>query len=131
MITEQDYLMGRDKLKPLDVDQVENMLETIERANLLLSMFYADQPAAAKRKVNSGYRTPEINAAAGGAKASKHMTCQAVDLSDEDYELGEWLDGNQKALEQCQLWMEHKSKTPTWIHVQTVPPKSGKRVFYP
>ena len=131
MITELDYLMGRDKIKPLDEEQVENMLETVERANSLLAMFYADQPAASLRKVNSGYRTPEINASAGGAKASKHMTCQAVDLSDEDGELGEWLDGNQKALEECKLWMEHKSKTPTWVHVQTVPPKSGKRVFYP
>jgi hypothetical protein len=29
------------------------------------------------------------------------------------------------------LWMEHPDKTPTWLHIQTVPPGSGNRVFWP
>lgn len=133
MITEQDYLMGRDQIEPLSIELVDNMMEMIDKANLLLSMFYAERPAAARRKVNSGYRPPKINAAVGGAKFSKHLTCQAVDLSDEDGELGEWIEGNLKVLTECGLWMEHKSKTPTWVHVQSVPPAPNytKRVFYP
>jgi hypothetical protein len=37
----------------------------------------------------------------------------------------------QRMLEEAGLFMESPSKTPRWVHFQTVPPKSGKRIFIP
>jgi hypothetical protein len=38
---------------------------------------------------------------------------------------------NLDVLAEIGLWLEHPISTPRWCHVQTVPPKSGKRVFTP
>jgi len=34
-------------------------------------------------------------------------------------------------LETLGLWMEDPQWTPTWLHVQTIPPRSGHRVYIP
>lgn len=122
-ITMNDYLMGRKS--GLTFELMENALDTIEKVNQLLVAFGAD------RKVVSGYRTPEVNAAVGGAKKSNHMLCKACDLEDKDGKLDKWCMDNQVELAKIGLWLEHPSKTQGWTHVQTVPPKSGNRVFYP
>ena len=122
MITLEDYAMGRPIPSPLD----QFALLTVERANRLLSEFGED------RRVTSGYRTPAINAATpGAAKRSKHMTCQAIDLEDHDGDLDEWCIDNPGVLERLGLWQEHPAATKGWCHLQTVPPMSGRRVFYP
>lgn len=128
MITLNDYYMGRDAQYPqlLTDDLRTNAEETIRRANNLLTMFGGD------RSVNSGWRPPAVNASTpGAAPNSKHMTCQAIDLSDPDGDLDEWLYDTQARLIDLQLWMEHPATTKGWCHVQIVPPKSGKLVFYP
>ena len=132
MITLTDFWMDRDKIVPPSEEMRKNADETIYRANLLLSWYYHDNPDAEKVKVTSGYRPPAINAQTPGAAArSKHMTCQAIDLSDPDGELDDWCMENGKMLEQVGLWQEHPSATKNWVHWQIVPPRSGKRVFYP
>lgn len=132
MITLDDFFMGRDKDYPPSEALRKNADETIYRANLLLSWYYHDNPDAERAKVTSGYRPPAVNTKTpGAATRSKHMTCEAVDLSDPEGELDEWCMEHQKMLEQVGLWMEHPSATKNWTHLQTVPPRSGKRVFYP
>jgi len=61
------------------------------------------------------------------------MTGQAIDLADPDGDLDEWLmtAEGQAALVEIGLWMEHPAATKSWTHLQTVPPKSGRRTFYP
>lgn len=70
--------------------------------------------------IAKGYR-----AALGG----KHEDSLAVDVSDPqnlaDRELSDEL------LEQYGLWREEPEKTDTWVHLQSVPPKSGHRTFIP
>jgi hypothetical protein len=132
MITLDDYLMGRDKIYTISHEQVANAQVVVERVNLLLSYYYKDHPDADKPKVNSGWRPPQVNAKTpGAAKKSKHMTCEAVDLDDDDGALDDWCMDSLNHLERCGLWMEHPSATKGWCHLQIVPPKSGKRVFYP
>lgn len=123
MITLKDYLMGRGE--GISGDLLLNAKETVTRVNLLLSEFGVD------RKVTSGYRTPEANAAAGGAKKSNHMLCKACDLEDKDGKLDAWCEANQDILASIGLWLESPKATPTWCHLQIVPPRSGNRIFTP
>jgi hypothetical protein len=99
---------------------------TVERVNLLLEAF--GEP----RRVNSGWRPAAINAGVPNAAAkSKHMTCQACDLNDDDGSLDAWCMANLQILERIGLWLEHPDSTPRWTHWQIVPPGSGNRVFRP
>jgi hypothetical protein len=79
--------------------------------------------------VNSGYRDPQHNAAIGGARSSAHMFCQAADFRDLDRTLTHYCQTNLAILEQCGLWMEDPSYTPTWVHLQSRPAKN--RIFIP
>lgn len=128
MITLPEYWMGRDTKYPdaMTPEIESNALETLYRVNLLLESF------GETRKVNSGWRPPEVNAKTpGSALKSKHMTGQAIDLADPDGDLDQWCLDNESELERLGLWLEHPSATKNWCHLQIVPPKSGRRIFYP
>ncbi len=128
MITLQDYWMGRDEEYPLAMTpQIErNAQRTVDLANQLLLRY------GGHAKVNSGWRPPQVNAATpGAAKFSRHMTGEAVDLADPEGMLDDWCMENLPVLEKLGLWMEHPAATKGWCHLQTIPPKSGRRVFYP
>lgn len=99
---------------------------TVQRANKLIEVF------GDFWGINSGWRPVDVNARTpGAAKFSKHTTGQAIDLADPEGMLDDWCMENLDMLESMELWLEHPSATKGWCHVQTVPPKSGKRVFYP
>ena len=66
-----------------------------------------------------------------GAPKSNHKIGLAVDRYDPLNKIDAWCMANLDVLEECGIWIEHPSKTETWSHWQCVPPKSGKRVFYP
>lgn len=123
MITLEKYLMGRKE--GLTPDLLSNAQDTVEKVNKLLDYF------GFAREVTSGYRTAGVNTLVGGAKKSNHMICKACDLEDRDGKLDNWCMDNQDKLESIGLWLEHPSATKGWCHVQTVPPRSGKRVFFP
>jgi hypothetical protein len=141
VITMGDYWMGRDREYPtaMSPDLEARARLTVELVGRLL-MKAGD--AGIRIPVNqrtgsrltSGWRPPTVNASTpGAAPNSKHMTGQAADVFDPDGDLDEWLmtDAGQQAMLQLGLWMEHPSATKGWSHLQTVPPRSGKRVFYP
>lgn len=95
--------------------------------------------------VTSGYRTlqdhlriySEINAKRRKRgqpplrvpMGSRHMSGEAVDISDPDGKLMEWCKANEATLEKAELWMEEG--TVGWCHFQIRPPRSGKRFFLP
>lgn len=84
--------------------------------------------APAPGEFSSGYRPAAVNAATpGAAKKSKHMICAALDIARPDF--ARWCLQNQSVLAMCGLWLEHPDDTPTWCHVQCIPPPSGARVF--
>jgi hypothetical protein len=130
MIILSDYWMGRDIAYPLALtpDIKRNAITTVALANELLAIF------GQGRRVNSGWRPPAVNAAtANAAPMSKHMTGQAIDLADPEGDLDDWLMGDigQAAMTRLGLWHEHPASTKSWAHLQTVPPRSGRRTFYP
>jgi hypothetical protein len=88
-----------------------------------------------KAKVSSGFRPSEVNAATkGAAKKSNHMLGNAIDiLDDKKQSLANKL--TPEILAKYNLYMEDKSATvgkmTNWVHLQIVPPKSKKRIFFP
>jgi hypothetical protein len=129
MISRDDFLMGRDEAYPLEfTPEISASCDlTIALVNQLLYHFGED------RKVNSGWRPAEVNAAIpNAARFSKHMLGQACDLDDPEGDLDAWcLVNKDNVLAILGLWLEHPASTKGWCHVQTVAPKSGNRVFYP
>lgn len=81
--------------------------------------------------VNSGYRTPAHNKKVKGAANSLHMQCAAIDISDDTGGFWQWLMDNLALCEQLGFWLEDRTKTPTWVHLQIYPPASGNRIFMP
>jgi hypothetical protein len=77
------------------------------------------------------YRSPEHNARVGGAKKSSHLTGCACDIADADGKLADYIMTNPELLEECDLYAEDFDSTPTWVHLQLVSPKSGRRIFKP
>ena len=123
-----DYYMGRDRQyrRELTPELRANARETVKRVTRLL------RRAGLACKVTSGWRPAAVNAAVpGAAKGSKHLSCLAIDLEDRDGRLDAWCLANLAVLEELQLWLEHPDATPGWCHLQTLPPRSGNRVFYP
>lgn len=134
MITLTDYYAGRDKQYPNELtDSIrENAAQIVARANLLVTAYREDTGDSDPHYVTSGWRPPQVNAGiSNAAPRSKHMTGQAIDLADPEGELDDWCMDNLDVLEQLGLYLEHPSATKSWTHLQCVPPKSGKRVFWP
>lgn len=124
-ISRVEVLMGREKQNPLTPEMEGNLQKLLVAINLIRDLY--GKPMT----VSSGYRPAAANAAAGGASKSCHLTCEAVDFADRDRKLTKWCLANLDILEQAGLYMESPVATPTWVHLQTRPPKSGKRIFLP
>ena len=133
----EDYWMGRDSRYRGEWTQEirANAATLLHRVNALLA--HMDEGVVFDKHpngtlVSSGWRPAAVNASVPGAAVkSKHMTAQAIDLYDPDGEIDDWCMDHLDKLEQCGIWIEHPSATKGWSHMQSVPPRSGKRVFYP
>lgn len=126
MITIKEYLMGRETRWPPTQEMLDHAQETCYRLSYVLGMF------GEQRHIVSGYRPPAINEiTANASTTSKHLTCQAGDLEDKNGELKQWCLTNLDILAEIGLWMEDPLSTPTWVHLQTLAPASGSRVFKP
>ena len=72
-----------------------------------------------------------------GARQSSHKQGKGVDIFDPFNELDNWIKkynyGHRSnyILERWNLYIEHPSKTKTWVHLTIRPPRSGNRIFYP
>lgn len=125
-ITLAEYYMGRDALYKEELSDAHKMnaKKVVEKANQLLERF------GIKRRVVSGWRPGSVNKATKGASPnSKHVLCQAIDIEDVNRELSNWCLNNPDILASLDLYMEDPRDAVTWVHLQTVPPKSGKRIF--
>lgn len=66
-----------------------------------------------------------------GAPSSNHKKALAVDRYDPLNEIDAWCFAHPEVCAECGIWLEHPGKTDGWSHWQCVPPKSGRRFFYP
>jgi hypothetical protein len=82
--------------------------------------------------IHSGWRPLAVNEhTSNAAKSSNHLKGLAADLLDPQRKLGTWAVNNLPVLEEIGLWMEDPRWSPTWLHVQCVPPGSDRRVYIP
>lgn len=102
---------------------ISNLMELRDRLNQL-----GFKPP---RVFTCTYRSPEHNARVGGAKKSSHLTGCACDIADSDGLLKDYLRANPELLEECDLYAENPEKTKGWVHLSSLAPKSGKRIFNP
>ncbi len=140
-ITLADYWMGRDVSHGLQLgtDVRANAARTVALANDLLRRAVAagvtlERSPRTGSLVSSGWRPATINAGVpNAAPRSRHISGQAVDIFDPRGALDAWLmtHTGQDALAGIGLWLESPDHTRGWSHVQTVPPRSGRRVFVP
>jgi hypothetical protein len=86
---------------------------------------------------DGGFRLKGNTTSAPGV-VSSHEEGAGVDDSDQDDGFDHWLslfdrdDGlHNEMLEKYGLYREHPDATPTWCHLTTRRPKSGKRTFRP
>lgn len=123
MITLQELNPRKHKLTP---DQQANLELLCEKMNKIRTAY------GKPMRVTSGVRSVEdqlrINPK---APKSKHLLGLACDIADADGKLWAWLMDNLKLVEEAGLYLECKSATPTWVHFQASPPKSGRRIFRP
>lgn len=129
MITLAQYWMGRDKQYASELTDATraNAADLVERCNHLASALPFPLP-----KVTSGWRPAAVNAKIpNAAKLSNHMTGNAVDFSDPNGKFDAWCMAHLDELERVGLWLESPDSTPSWTHLQRVPPRSGRRVFHP
>jgi len=119
MISRKEILMGRDKDHPLTKELEDNLTKLLEAVNKLRKAY--GKPMF----VSSGYRPAAFNKAAGGAKRSSHMSCQAVDFKDADREISKWCLANMDKLKEWRLYLEDPAYTPTWCHLQIRPTRNN------
>lgn len=130
-ITLQSYYMGRDTTHAAELtpELRANAQRLLRAVNGLLEAILPILQTPVK--VNSGWRPAAVNAAAGGAPSSKHLSCLAVDLNDPQGEIGALLAARQELLSDRDLAIETPAYTPGWCHIQLGAPPSGNRVFQP
>lgn len=68
---------------------------------------------------NGGFRPQSCSV---GAPKSKHKTGHGIDLYDPYRELAKWCYAHPEALHMLGLSMENARWTPSWLHLQDVPP---------
>lgn len=116
--------------KELTDGHIENAKRTLKAVNALLEQVVPQLPGF-KVIMTSGWRPLLYNAQIGGARKSRHIICQAIDLYDPTGTLKQYLVAHQDALRALNLAIEDPRYTPDWCHIQTPPPPSGRTVFIP
>jgi hypothetical protein len=136
VLTSSGLFPDRPKRWPPSDEVIANAADLAWRVSGVLTAF------GASRKLSSGYRPREVNDATPNAgKDSHHIHGRAVDIVDDDGKLAEFCVTNTALLETLGLWMESPKYTvkkdargrviSRWVHLQSKPPKSGRRIFSP
>lgn len=125
---------------PLTPDQEDNLRR--HHANLQKFRGIYGKPMVVTSGVRDEQRQIEIDTLAGRRPrlGSRHIQGDATDFRDTDGSLGQYCLDNLHVLEACGLYLESPAYTVTydadgtahrWVHLQSFPPRSGKRVFQP
>ena len=130
MITREEILKG-EKCPP---ELEENLKILLEKVNKLRQLW--NKPMI----VTSGFRTMEHHIQVYRDKGitgldkipmkSKHLYCQAVDISDTEFKLTQFCKDNEDKMEEIGIWFEDDMSVKR-LHIQSVPPKSQNRWFKP
>jgi len=107
-----------------NADQMENMITIAEEVFEPLRA-YVGGPI----KINSFFRSPELNKAIGGSTKSQHCHGQAIDLDDTfgrctNAEMFEFIKNNLN-FDQI-IWEFGNDDNPDWVHVSYVSPDQNR-----
>ena len=80
-------------------------------------------------KINSFFRSPELNKAIGGSTKSQHCKGQAIDIDDTfghatNAEMYNWVKENIQ-FDQM-IWEFGTDKNPNWVHISYVSPEENR-----
>lgn len=137
MITVAQYVGVHAKSRDWTAPRIEQATALLAKTNALMTVAAAQGVAfPINPKTNSqisgatfgGFRPQNCSI---GAPNSHHKEGRGVDVYDPDNEIDAWCLENLPALERASIWIEHPDATKSWSHWQSVPPKSGKRVYRP
>ena len=137
MITLEDYF-GPYWDHPDKTEEVErNAMDLLRKCNALYCMAELDNcplPINPKTgtgvsgKTEGGFRPHDSHT---GAPNSTHKTGQGVDRYDPERRLAAWILAHPESLKECDLYMEDCRWAVGWVHLQSIPPRSKKRVYIP
>ena len=128
-ISDKEGVYSRTALR-LDIDNTptkehkQNMIKLAEEVFEPLRA-YVGGPI----KINSFYRSPELNKAIGGSTKSQHCNGQAIDIDDTfgrctNAEMFKFI---KKHLDFDQIiWEFGNDKNPNWVHVSYVSPQENR-----
>ena len=128
-ISDKEGVYSRTAIR-LDIDNVPTKKHLANMVELAENIFeplraYVGGPI----KINSFYRSPELNKAIGGSTKSQHCYGQAIDIDDtfgrmtnaEMYDfIKEHLDFDQM------IWEFGNDNNPDWVHVSYVSPEQNR-----
>ena len=107
----------------LNVDNSPNSVHLVNLTHLAIHILQPVRDQFGVITINSGYRSPALNAKVGGSKTSQHCNGQAGDFesfSTPNPDLAKWISKN---LEFDQLILEfYDGKDPNsgWVHCSTI-----------
>jgi hypothetical protein len=137
MITIQDYFGPWEDHDDVTGEVIDNALELLGKVNDLIEVAFADEvdfplnPVTKSHiagKTYGGFRPQDCPQ---GAPTSSHKTGKGIDIYDPKHTISRWCFLHQAELKERGLYMEHPSATPTWCHLTTRAPGSGKTCFHP
>ena len=115
-----------------------NALDLLGRVNDLTSMFTADtgmvlliNPKTDSHISGSGNGGFRLRDCPIGAFHSSHKRGSGIDIFDPSAYLSTWITLNPAVLITFDLYREDPASTPTWCHLTTRAPLSGRRTFLP
>ena len=137
MVTLEQYV-GPHADSPDWTDEREaNAVELLEKVNALQAEMEADgvvfpvNPKTGSQISGTTFGGFRPQDCPQGAPDSNHKKGQGIDLYDPKERIDNWCVAHQDRLKFHGICIEHPSKTGTWSHWQSVPPKSGKTVYFP
>lgn len=117
---------------------IDNKPGLVEEANLISLVAHILDPlreAYGKPiRVNSGYRSPALNKAIGGATSSQHMKGQAADITagsrKENQKLFDLIIEKKLPFDQLIFEQGDKKVGPDWVHVSLDPTRDRRQILY-
>lgn len=133
MLTVERLLNGYDKSMQFKKEVTPELLANLQKTADIVNQFLK-HVGIVNEIVSSGWRPSSVNEqTANAAKKSNHILGLAVDLKDVNHAIFNAIlkPENLEKAQELGIYFEDPRATKTWIHMQIVPPKSGKRIFKP
>ena len=139
IITVDEYYGAGQWLTHPDVTEeaMADSLVLIDKVNTVLQLAINDGVRLEVNPITGSYVSGKFHGLGGfrprdatqGATLWSHKEGKGVDIYDLNRDLCNWCMTHQNVLAAHGLYMEHPKDTPSWCHLTTRPPKSGKTVF--